>query len=124
MEVKALSLDTSSRRPEANGLQTCLVGTTGVGCHWSQVGRGQGCCKSPPNKNDLAPNVHRAQAENSESRAGCSWRGGGRLLGGGGWPRLCGVLNEDSKPGTLNRAVWGKSKGSKHRRGSAEKQGT
>lgn len=44
------------------------------------------------------------------------------MLGGRGWPRLSGVLKEDSELGTIKGALWGKSKGSKQRRGFEEEE--
>lgn len=44
------------------------------------------------------------------------------MLGGRGWLRLSGFLKEDSELGTIKGALWGKSKGSKQRRGFEEEE--
>lgn len=45
------------------------------------------------------------------------------MLGGGGWPKLSGVLNEEAEPGVMKGEVSGNltivPKGSKHKRESA-----
>lgn len=65
VEVKIFNLDNSSWRSEVNGLETCLVGITGMGCHGHRGGWGgveaRDVAKPPKTKNDPAPNVHSAK---------------------------------------------------------------
>ena len=95
VEVKVSSLDDGSWRPEANGLETRLVGTTGVSATGVRGVEAREAAKRPQTNSDPVPNVHSAQPENPGSEQS-------RLPVGEGW---------GAGRGRVHPAEWGPERG-------------